>query len=96
MKIFPSGILKTSQTISPSGEESNVKGLPWKVVDDDGTIYEFEESDRESMEDLLWEVSQNGESFKVFHNGIQQEIKYQMSFSDMAPTQVPGTNPQQA
>ena len=93
MKIFPNGILKIAQqTVTIPGEENNVSGLPWKVEDDDGTIYEFDETDREKMEDLVWEFSQSEGGFTVYHNGIKQDVVYKLEFKDETPSQ-PATLP---
>ena len=82
MRILPFGVSKTAGTVSFPGEENNVAGLPWRIVERDGTIREWDESELDDLKDYVLELSADGENFELFHNGIRQGINYEIAFHD--------------
>ena len=83
MKIFPSGAAKKiAGTVSFPGEENNVAGLPWRLVESDGTIREWDEVELDDLKGYVLEISAGGETFELFHNGVKQGINYEIAFHD--------------
>ena len=85
MKIFPSGVAKKiAGTVSFPGEENNVAGLPWRLVERDGTVREWDEAELDDLKDYVLELSAGGVegSFELFHNGVRQGINYEIAFYD--------------